>query len=102
MFAIVEVASRQYKVAAGDILDIPRSLHKKSVSFDKVLMAGTGKDIVIGTPYIKGAKVNCDIVGDLKGEKTIAYQFRRRKGYHRKVGHRDLLTRVKIKEIVVA
>jgi large subunit ribosomal protein L21 len=101
MFAIVEVASKQHRVAVGDILDVPRLTSKKGISFDKVLMAGSGKEITVGTPYIKGAKVVCDIISDIKGEKKIAYKFYRRKGYHRKVGHRDLLTRVKIKDIVL-
>ena len=100
MFAIAKVASKQYKVSAGDVIDIPRVSNKKSISFEKVLMTISGEDINIGTPYIKDAKVVCDVIGDVKGEKKIAYKFKHRSCYHLKKGHRDLLTRVKVKEIV--
>ena len=99
MFAIVEVASKQEKVSVGDILDIPRTTKKKEMALDKVLVLSAGKDIAIGTPYVKGAKVLCDVIGDKKGEKKIAYKFKRRKSYHKKIGYRDLLTQVKVKEI---
>jgi large subunit ribosomal protein L21 len=102
MFAIIEVGARQEKVKVGDVLDMPRTSKKKEISIDKVLMIISGKDIEIGSPYIKGAKVICDIIADKKGEKKIAYKYKRRKSYHRKVGHRDLLTQVKVKEIKTA
>ncbi|MFA5069039.1 MAG: 50S ribosomal protein L21 [Candidatus Omnitrophota bacterium] len=102
MFAIVEIGPGQEKVSAGDILDIPRTQKKKEIIIDKVLMVISGEDVEIGFPYVKGAKVVCDIIGDKKGEKKIAYKYKRRKSYHRKVGHRDLLTRVKVKEIKTA
>ena len=99
MFAIVEVGSKQEKVSVGDVLEIPRIDKKKSITFDKILLTGSGKDITIGTPYVKDAKVVCDILGDMKGEKKISFKFKRRKSYHRKIGHRDMLTKIKVKEI---
>lgn len=62
-------------------------------------MTVSGDDIAVGKPYLKGITVHCEVIGDAKGKKKIAYKFRHRESYHRKVGHRDLLTRVKIKEI---
>lgn len=102
MFAIVEVGSRQERVKVGDVLNIPRTTKKKEITLDKVLLTVAGKDIEIGTPYLKGVKVVCDIISHKKGEKKIAYKYKRRKSYHRKVGHRDLLTQVKVKEIKAA
>ena len=99
MFAIVEVASKQYKVEEGDVIEIPRTSHKKSLSLDKVLLTSSGKDVNIGTPYLKDTKVLCDVLADTKGEKVIAFKFKRRRSYHRKIGHRDLLTRIRVKEI---
>ena len=99
MFAIVEVGSKQHKVKVGDTINIPRTTKKKELTLDKVLLTGEGKDITIGTPYVKGIKVICDILGDTKGPKVIACKFKRRKSYHRKVGHRDQFTQVKVKEI---
>ncbi|MFC1806843.1 50S ribosomal protein L21 [Candidatus Omnitrophota bacterium] len=101
MFAIIELASKQYEVKVGDVFDIPRIDKKKEFSVDKVLVTSSGKDVNIGTPYVKNAKVVCDIVGELKGEKKIAFKFKRRKSYHRKIGHRDMLTRIKVKDIKV-
>jgi large subunit ribosomal protein L21 len=102
MFAIIEIGSRQEKVKVGDTLDIPRTARKKEITLDKVLMTVSGKDIETGVPYLKGAKVICDIIAHKKGEKKIAYKYKRRKSYHRKVGHRDLLTQVRVREIKAA
>jgi large subunit ribosomal protein L21 len=102
MFAIIEVGARQEKVKTGDVFDMPHTSKKSEISFDKVLLTVDGKDIKIGEPYIKGAKVLCDILSHNKGEKKIAYKYKRRKSYHRKVGHRDLLTQVKVREIKIA
>lgn len=99
MFAIIEVGARQEKVKVGDTFAMPHTDKKKEVSFDKVLIAVSGKDVTMGTPYVKGMKVICDVLGNKKGEKKTAFKFKRRKSYKRKVGHRDLLTIVKVREI---
>lgn len=101
MFAIVEVGSRQYRLGVGDTVEIPRTSRKKEITLDKVLLAVSGKEVNIGTPYIKGARVVCDVISDNKGRKKIAFKFKRKKSYHRKIGHRDLLTRVRVKEIKI-
>jgi len=100
VFAITEVGSRQYKVAEGEILLIPRIEKKKEVTLDKVLLITDSKDVIIGNPYIKGAKIVCEVLADAKGPKTIAFKFRRRKNSQRTIGHRDMLTKVKVKEII--
>ncbi len=100
MFAITEVGSRQYKVAKDEILLIPKAGKKKEVILNKVLLIADSKDVTIGNPYIKGAKIVCEVLKDVKGPKTIAFKFRRRKNSQRSIGHRDLLTKVKIKEII--
>ena len=112
MFAIVEVGSRQYKVSKDEMLCIPRIAKKsakggsapgeKEISLSKVLLIADGKDVVVGTPYIKGAKITCGVLGDVKGPKSIAFKFRRRKSSQRTIGHRDLLTKIKIKGISLA
>jgi len=102
MFAIVEVASRQHKVKEGDTLEIPQVKKKKEITIDKVLMTISGKDVNIGTPHVKGAKVVCDVLEDVKGKKTYSFKFKRRKSYHRMIGHRDTFTRIKVKEVKVA
>lgn len=99
MYAVVEINKGQYKVAIGDIITVERlKAHKDKVVFDRVLLV-SDKETTIGRPYIDGAKVSGSILGEAKSSKTTAFKYRRRKGYHRKVGHRQKLTRVKIEEI---
>ncbi len=100
MFAIAEVGSKQYSVVKDEILCIPRVSKKKEVSLANVLLIADGKDVKVGTPHIKGAIVVCDILGDAKGPKRIAFKFRRRKKSQKKIGHRELLSKVRVKEIV--
>ncbi len=110
MFAITEVGSRQYTIVKDEIFCIPRVSKKSAdgrsasggeeVSLNKVLLIADGKNIEIGTPHIKGAKIVCEILGDAKGPKRIAFKFRKRKKYQKTVGHCDLLTRVRVKDIV--
>ena len=100
MFAIAEVGSKQYTVVKDEIFYIPRVPKKKEISLSKVLLIADGKDVKIGAPYIKGAKVVCDILGDAKGSKRIAFKFRKRKSSQKKIGHRELLSKVRVKEVV--
>ncbi len=104
MYAIIEDSGTQIKVAKGDVVDIdsrevgPRT---KKIKFDRVLLVGDGTsgDATVGTPYIDGAAVTAEIVGEIKGEKIDVIKFKRRKGYRRKHGHRQTVLRVKIDEI---
>ncbi len=100
MFAIAEIGSKQYTVVKDEVLCIPRVSKKKEISLTNVLLIVDGKDIKVGTPYIKGAKVVCDVLGDAKGPKRIAFKFRRRKKSQKKIGHREQLSKVRVKEIV--
>jgi len=99
VFAIVEIGSRQFKVSKDDILSVPRVAKKKEISYSKVLFISEGADFKVGTPYIKNAKVVCDVICESKGPKVIAFKYRRRKNSRRIRGHRDLLSKVKVKEI---
>lgn len=101
MYAIIEVGGKQYIVAAGDIIDIERQDKEegKGLVLNKVLLLAQEDNIKIGQPYLKGAKVLVAVLKNLKGPKVISYKYRRRKASHWKRGHRQLLTRIKIKEI---
>ena len=103
MYAIVETGGKQYKVAQGDTIlteRLPKPEKGQTVQLEKVLLAHDGKTVRIGTPYLSGAKVVCELLGEQKGEKLVDFQYRRRDGYRRKVGHRQTLARLKIKELV--
>ena len=102
-YAIIKTGGRQYRVAEGDTVDVDLLDVEagKTATFGEVLMHGDGKHITHGDPFISGAKVTAEVVEQRKDKKVIAFKYRRRKGYHRTVGHRRKLTRVKIKSISV-
>jgi large subunit ribosomal protein L21 len=103
-YAIIRTGGRQFRVAEGDTVDVDLLDVEvgKSASFGDVLMFADGKNVTQGNPVIAGAKVTAEVVEQRKDKKVIAFKYRRRKGYHRTVGHRRKLTRVKIKSINVA
>jgi large subunit ribosomal protein L21 len=101
MYAVLETGGKQYRVAAGDTLEIERLETEagQPVTFDRVLLVNTDGRLSIGAPTVSGATVVADVVKHIRGEKKIAWKMKRRKGYHRKVGHRQELTVVQVKEI---
>jgi len=101
MYAVLETGSKQYRVATGDTLEIERLPGEagQSVTFDRVLLVNRDGQVSVGAPTVSGATVVGDVVAHKRGPKLIAWKMRRRKGYHRKVGHRQELTVVQIKEI---
>ena len=102
-YAIIKTGGRQYRVAEGDTLDVDLVDVDagKTATFGEVLMHADGKHVTHGSPFISGAKVTAEVLEQRKDKKVIAFKFKRRKGYHRTVGHRRKLTRVKIKSIAV-
>jgi large subunit ribosomal protein L21 len=102
MYAIIDEGGRQHKVSAGDVLRIDRELtDEKTVTFDRVLLVGGEGDAKIGQPVVAGATVTADVVRALKGPKIDTIKYRRRKGYHKKIGHRQNYLEVKISAINV-
>jgi large subunit ribosomal protein L21 len=101
MYAVLETGSKQYRVVAGETLDIERLDVEagQPYTFDRVLMVNNEGTISVGSPTVANATVVADVVEHLRGPKTIAFKMKRRKGYHRTVGHRQELTKVRIKEI---
>jgi large subunit ribosomal protein L21 len=101
MYAVIEVGSKQYNVKKDDVIEVEKqdSASGKEITLDKVLLVSKDKKIEIGTPYIKEARVKATILGETRGEKSVAFKYRRRKASHWKKGHRQELTRIKIKEI---
>lgn len=101
MYAVIETGGKQYRVAAGDTLEVERLASEagQTFTFDRVLVTSNDGKTAVGGPLVKDATVTADIVEHKRGVKTIAFKMKRRKGYHRTVGHRQELTVVKIKEI---
>ena len=103
MFAVIRSGGKQYKVAEGETLDIelvefPKEGDKK-LTISDVLLVGNGETFSVGNPLLSGATVGLELVEEIKAKKVIAYKFRKREGYHRTVGHRQKLSRVKITSI---
>jgi large subunit ribosomal protein L21 len=102
-YAIIRTGGRQFRVAEGDTLDVDVLDVEpgKTTTFSDVLLFADGKDVSHGNPLVSEAKVTAEVVEQRKDKKVVAFKYRRRKGYHRTVGHRRKLTRVKIKTIDV-
>jgi large subunit ribosomal protein L21 len=101
MYAVLETGGKQYRVAAGDTLEV-ESLDVEAgqpFTFERVLLVNNDGNVSVGSPLVGSAKVIADVVEHKRGDKKIAFKMKRRKGYHRTVGHRQELTVVKIKEI---
>ena len=101
MYAIVDIAGQQFKVAKEQKIFVHRLQDKEGskVSFDKVLLLDDGKDIKIGAPTIKGASIDAKVLSHLKDDKVIVFKKKRRKGYRVKNGHRQSLTEIIIEKV---
>jgi len=99
-YAIFKTGGKQYRVAAGDVIEVEKldGDAGASITFSEVLFQGAGADFKTGSA-LKGATVVGEVVAQFRGPKLINYKYKRRKGYHRTVGHRQSLTRVKITSI---
>ncbi|MEM1339722.1 MAG: 50S ribosomal protein L21 [Bacteroidota bacterium] len=102
MYAIVEMAGQQFKVAKDQKVYVHRLQEEegKKVVFDKVLLLEDGGNVTIGAPVIDGAAVEAKVVKHLKGDKVIVFKKKRRKGYKKKNGHRQYLTEIVVEGIV--
>ena len=101
MYAIVEIAGKQFKVAQDQKIFVNRLQNEEGseVSFDTVMLKDNDGDITVGQPYISGASVKATVVQHLKGKKVLVFKKIRRKGYQKMNGHRDYLTQIKINSI---
>ena len=100
-YSIIETGSKQYRVSAGDTLEVERLGVEagQPVTFDRVLLVNNEGKVAVGSPTVPSASVVADVVEHIRGEKKVAFKMKRRKGYHKTIGHRQELTVVKIKEI---
>ena len=99
-YAVIETGGKQYRVQQGDVLDVELLMKDggDSVEFD-ALAVSNGSELSIGTPLVAGAKVKVSVVENFRGDKIFSFKKKRRKGYRRKIGHRQGLTKIKVEEI---
>ncbi len=103
MYAVIKTGGKQHRVSEGDVIAIEKINGEKgdAVVFDQVLMVEKEGDIRIGRPVLEGAKVVGEILAQTKAAKLIVFKMKKRKGFHKKNGHRQQLTSMKIKEISI-
>ena len=103
MYAVIETGSKQYKVAKDDIILIELLDAKDggTVKLDKVLLAKDGTSVKVGSPYLKGSHVTCEVLGHVRGDKLIAFKYKKRKSEKKKIGHRQNLLKLKVKAIEI-
>jgi large subunit ribosomal protein L21 len=102
MYAVIKTGGKQYRVAKDDVLTVERLAGdaNSKIEFDVLMVGGgDGDSVKLGTPFVSGAKVVCEIVGDARGPKLIAFKKRRRKNSRRKKGHRQDLTKIRVTDI---
>ncbi|MDR2648930.1 MAG: 50S ribosomal protein L21 [Clostridiales bacterium] len=103
MYAIISSGGKQYKVQEGDIITVEKlgAAAGSIYDFERVLALGGGDEgLNIGAPYVSGAKVSASVIGDGKEKKVIIYKFKSKKGFHKKKGHRQPFTKLKIDKII--
>ena len=100
MYAIIATGGKQYKVAEGDVIRVEKLGVEAGaeVVFDQVLVV-SGDEVKVGDPTVAGATVTATAVGEGKAAKVIVYKYKRKTGYHKKNGHRQAYTKVKIEKI---
>ena len=104
MYAIIESCGKQYKVAEGDVVFFEKldAEEGKKVTFDKVVLVSEEGKVQVGSPYVKGVKVEGKVVAHGKGKKILVYKMKPKKNYRRMQGHRQPYTKVEIKSIKLA
>ncbi|MDP2729785.1 MAG: 50S ribosomal protein L21 [Dehalococcoidales bacterium] len=102
MHAVVEIAGKQYKVAAGEVIEVDRLdvAQGGTVELEKVLLLADDGKVTVGTPTVEGAKVMATSLGEGKGKKVIVLKYKPKVRYRKKTGHRQLYTRLSIDKIV--
>ncbi len=100
-YAVVETGGKQYRVKPDDTLSVEKLKAEagESVDLDRVLALSDGKSLKVGTPLVEDAKVTAKVMEHIRGEKVVSFKKKRRKGYSRKIGHRQELTVLKIETI---
>ena len=101
MYAVIKTGGKQYRVKAGDILRVERLKAEagKKVELRPVFAVSDGKKLEVGTPEIKNAKVTSRVIEHIRGKKVVSFKRKRRKGYSRKIGHRQESTVLKVESI---
>ncbi len=101
MYAIIETGGKQYKVAEGDTLKVEKLglAAGETVTFDNVLLVSNDNGLTVGNPVVSNATVTATVAEEGKAKKVVIYKYKAKKGYHKKQGHRQPFTKIKIDKI---
>ncbi|MBN2479808.1 MAG: 50S ribosomal protein L21 [Parachlamydiales bacterium] len=104
MYAIIQTGSKQYKVEKNSVIEVEllKGLKDGKVKFNEILLLNDGTSIKVGDPTVKNCIVEAEVIKETKGPKVIAYKYKKRKNYHKKIGHRQKYTQVKITDIKIS
>jgi large subunit ribosomal protein L21 len=100
-YAVIQTGGKQFRVIAGDTLEVERLEGDAGakLTLDQVLALSDGATLTVGTPTVAGATVTVEVIEQLRGPKVVSFKKKRRKGYKKKIGHRQELTKIKIVEL---
>ena len=103
MFAVIKTGGKQYRVSSGQRIKIEKLDAEEGavIHFDEVLLTADGEKVEIGTPLVKGAKVEAKVLKQGRDKKKIVFKYHRKTRYHKKKGHRQPFTEVEIQKIVI-
>ncbi len=101
MYALVEYKGKQYKAEQGAVLTVDAIDAEKGTKIDieSVLLVSDGDKVTVGTPYVKGAKVQFVVEDSFRDKKVIVYKYKSKKDYHRTIGHRQHYTNVRVESV---
>ena len=101
MYAVIQTGGKQYRVQPGETVQVEKLDAEvgKTVEFNEVLLVADGENVRLGTPHVAGVKVVAEVVDQARDRKILVYKYRRRKAWHRKQGHRQPFTALKVTEI---
>ena len=101
MYAVIKTGGKQYRVQQGDVIFVEKlnAQADEAVTFDEVLLVGEADQATVGTPVVKGAKVEGKVLAQVKGQKIVVYKYKAKKNERKKQGHRQPYTKVEITAI---
>jgi len=102
-YAIVECGNKQYKIKKGSVIDVELLDKNKNdlLEINTILLASDGKDVKIGTPYVKSALIKCRVLDNIKDKKVVVFKYKSKSNYHKKTGHRQKYTRLVVEDIAL-
>ena len=103
MYAVIETGGKQFKVEEGDVIDVELlKTEGSAVKFEKVLLLNDGKKCKVGAPHVEKCVVEGQPLDEVKGPKVVAFKYKRRKSYKKKIGHRQKYSQIKITKIEIS